>query len=167
MRVVTTLCFALVLVVSSAMGGLACGTGSSGSVGSAQRSPSEVLRQFLAAMDQSASDDRALRVAYELLASPAQKSLEARAARVKTLAGQSLEPWQMLAQGRFRLRFSPASRRGMKGTSCPEEPVSAAGITRQHARRPAQRVPRQRWSRASSRGLPKLVGISEAPFSER
>jgi hypothetical protein len=27
-----------------------------------------------------------------------------------------MEPWQMLAQGRFRLRFSPASRRGMKET---------------------------------------------------
>jgi hypothetical protein len=74
------------------------------------------VRQFLAAMDQSASDDRSLRVAYELLASPAQKALEARAARVKSLAGQSFEPWQMLAQGRFRLRFSPASRRGMRET---------------------------------------------------
>jgi hypothetical protein len=67
-------------------------------------------------MDQSAADDRALRVAYDLLASPAQKALAARAARVKTLAGQSMEPWEMLAAGRFRLRFSPASRRGMKET---------------------------------------------------
>jgi hypothetical protein len=107
MRLVTVLCFAL------AVASLA---GCSSSPGpAAQRSPSEVLRQFLAAMDQSAGDDRALRTAYELLASPAQKALEARAARVKSLAGQSLEPWQMLAQGRFRLRFSPAPR-GMKET---------------------------------------------------
>ena len=104
MRLVTVLCLALLAACSSQSGP------------AAQRSPSEVLRQFLAAMDQSASDDRALRTAYELLASPAQKSLEARAARVKSLAGQSLEPWQMLAQGRFRLRFSPASRRGMRET---------------------------------------------------
>lgn len=107
MRLVTALWLGLAWII-------ACGGGTSGPVGSAQRSPSEVLRQFLAAMDQSASDDRSLRVAYELLASPAQKALEARAARAKTLAGQSFEPWQMLAQGRFRLRFSPASRRGMK-----------------------------------------------------
>lgn len=111
MRLVT-LCFALALSVVAG----ACGNVSPGQAGAAQRSPSEVLRQFLAAMDQSASDDRALRVAYELLASPARSSLERRAARVKTLAGQSFEPWQMLAQGRFRLRFSPASRRGMKET---------------------------------------------------
>jgi hypothetical protein len=112
MRVVTALCFAFGLLAS----GTACSSGSSAGEGAAQRSPSEVLKQFLAAMDQSASDDRALRVAYDLLASPAQKALEARAARVKTLAGQELPPWQMLAQGRFRLRFSPASRRGMKET---------------------------------------------------
>lgn len=108
MRLVTVLCFAL---------GAALSGGCSSSPGpAAQRSPSEVLGQFLEAMDQSAADDRALRTAYELLASPAQQVLEARAARVKSLAGQSLEPWQMLAQGRFRLRFSPASRRGMKET---------------------------------------------------
>jgi hypothetical protein len=109
MRLAIALCFGLGLLASGACSGC-----SSKAAGAAQRSPSEVLRQFLAAMDQSAADDRSLRVAYELLATPAQKALEARAARVKSLAGQSFEPWQMLAQGRFRLRFSPASRRGMK-----------------------------------------------------
>jgi hypothetical protein len=79
-----------------------------------ESSPTEVLRLFLAAMDQGAADEDALRVAYELLASPARQSLEARADRAKTLAGQTFEPWQMLAQGRFRLRFSPAPRRGMR-----------------------------------------------------
>jgi hypothetical protein len=79
-----------------------------------QASPTEVLRQFLAAMDQGAADEDALRGAYELLATPAQRSLQARADRAKTLAGQSFEPWQLLAQGRFRLRFSPAPRRGMR-----------------------------------------------------
>lgn len=80
----------------------------------AERSPTEVLRQFLAAMDQGAADETALRGAYELLATPAQRALQARAERAKTLAGQSFEPWQMLAQGRFRLRFTPAPRRGMR-----------------------------------------------------
>lgn len=108
MRLVTVLGLALSVAL---FGGCSSPAGPA-----AQRSPSEVLRQFLAAMDQSTSDERALRTAYELLASPAQKSLEARAARVKSLAGQSREPWQMLAQGRFRLRFSPASRRGMRET---------------------------------------------------
>jgi hypothetical protein len=65
-------------------------------------------------MDQGAADEEALRVAYELLATPAQRALQARAERAKALAGQSFEPWQMLAQGRFRLRFSPARRRGMR-----------------------------------------------------
>ena len=111
MRLAMALCFGLGWVAC-----VACSGASSASPGGAQRSPSDVLRQFLAAMDQSAADDRSLRVAYELLASPAQKTLEARAARVKTLAGQSMEPRQMLAQGRFRLRFSPASRRGMRET---------------------------------------------------
>src|SRR5689334_17080913 len=87
---------------------IACGGGPG------ERSPAETLRQFLAAMDQGAADEDALRLAYELLATPAQRSLQARAERAKTLAGQSFEPWQMLAQGRFRLRFSPAPRRGMR-----------------------------------------------------
>jgi hypothetical protein len=108
MRLVTVLGLALSVALFAGCSSL---TGSA-----AQRSPTEVVRQFLDAMTQSVSDERALRTAYELLASPAQKSLEARAARVKSLAGQSLEPWQMLAQGRFRLRFSPASRRGMRET---------------------------------------------------
>lgn len=108
MRLVTVLCFGFAVAC--------CAGCSSSPAAGAQRSPSDVLRQFLAAMDQSASDERALRGAYDLLASPAQKALEARAARVKSLAGQSLEPWQMIAEGRFRLRFSPASRRGMRET---------------------------------------------------
>jgi hypothetical protein len=106
----------LVTVLGLALSVALCAGCSSAAGASAQRSPTEVVRQFLDAMTQSVSDERALRTAYELLASPARRSLEARAARVKSLAGQSREPWQMLAQGRFRLRFSPASRRGMRET---------------------------------------------------
>lgn len=101
------------LFVSCAASAVACG-GSSGVTTRAGDSPTTVLQQFLSAMDQSAADDGALRVAYELLSAKARGALEQRAMRAKTLAGQPFEPWQMLAQGRFRLRFSPAQRRGMR-----------------------------------------------------
>ena len=75
--------------------------------------PSGVVRHFLEVMERSATDDAALLEAYALLDQSAQRALAARATRTRALSGQAFEPWQMLAQGRFRLRFAH-TRGGMR-----------------------------------------------------
>ena len=65
-------------------------------------------------MSRSADDEGALREAYRLVGASARAALARRAERATALSGRAYEPWQMLAQGRFRLRFSPASRGGMR-----------------------------------------------------
>lgn len=75
--------------------------------------PSGALRLFLEAMDRSDWDREALRDAYALLSPDARRGLEERAHTANTLSGRAFEPWEMLAQGRFRLRFAPRSRDGM------------------------------------------------------
>jgi hypothetical protein len=74
--------------------------------------PAGAVRHFLEVMDRSSDDDAALSEAYGLLDQTTRSALAARAARTRSLSGQQYEPWQMLAQGRFRLRFAPA-RGGM------------------------------------------------------
>jgi hypothetical protein len=78
------------------------------------KSPVATVRHFLEVMDRSGADEGALKEAYRLLDSSAREALADRAERATTLAGRRFEPWQMLAQGRFRLRFAPASPRGMR-----------------------------------------------------
>lgn len=76
--------------------------------------PVAAVRHFLEVMDRSVVDERALQEAYRLLDRQAQAALTERAERASTLAGRRFEPWQMLAQGRFRLRFAPATPGGMR-----------------------------------------------------
>ena len=99
-------CWVVVLLAGLLVG---CG-------GGAPSSPTETVRRFLAAMDRSAGDARQLREAYALLDAQAQGSLRSRANKAETLTGRTFEPWEMLAQGRFRLRFAPRMRRGMHET---------------------------------------------------
>jgi hypothetical protein len=99
----TILCAALLCT------GLACGDGSS-----EQKSPVATVRHFLDMMDRSAADEAALKDAYRLLDAAARKALDERAERAGTLAGRRYQGWQMLSQGRFRLRFTPASPGGMR-----------------------------------------------------
>jgi hypothetical protein len=131
-RVTAVAAFCVLTVLSA----YACGGPAGGTAGS----PTAVLQQFLTAMDQSATDDRALRVAYDLLASSAQSALEQRSERAKALAGQPFEPWQMLAQGRFRLRFSPAARRGMRETISGDRATVVVAGTNQGERADVQLV---------------------------
>ena len=77
------------------------------------RTPSGALRLFLSAMDRSEWDEAALRDAYDLLSPDARAALEERADMASTLSGRTFEPWQMLVQGRFRLRFAPRRGGGM------------------------------------------------------
>jgi len=76
--------------------------------------PAETVRAFLEAMDRSANDARQLSEAYALLDEGARAELQGRAHQAETLTGRAFEPWEMLAQGRFRLRFAPATRGGMR-----------------------------------------------------
>lgn len=87
----------------------ACGLGSS-----EQRSPVATVRHFLDMMDRSATDEGALEDAYRLLDASARKALDERAERASTLAGRRYAGWQMLSQGRFRLRFAPAAPGGLR-----------------------------------------------------
>ena len=79
-----------------------------------EQTPEGALRLFLDAMDRSQWDKDALHEAYDLLSPAARARLEQRAERGSSLASRELEPWEMLAQGRFRLRFAPKRRDGME-----------------------------------------------------
>lgn len=74
---------------------------------------SGALQMFLDAMLRSDRDQDALREAYGLLSSDAREALEKRAEMANALSGRDFEAWQMLTQGRFRLRFSPRAEGGM------------------------------------------------------
>jgi hypothetical protein len=95
-------------VLISANGALGCDSSES------EATPVQVLSQFLEAMDQSDDNADALRDAYLLLDKNAHRALEKRALTAQTLSGREFKPWEMLAQGRFRIVFSPAQRGGMK-----------------------------------------------------
>jgi len=71
--------------------------------------PAGALTLFLEAMEKSDWDDTARADAYALLSPEARTALEERAERSNALSRREFEPWEMLAQGRFRLRFTPAS----------------------------------------------------------
>jgi hypothetical protein len=88
---------------------LACACGAS----DADDDPAEALSRFLDTMDRSNSSETALSEAYVMLDGTAKQQLQARAQHAARVAGREFEPWQMLAQGRFRLRFAPAEHGGM------------------------------------------------------
>jgi len=69
--------------------------------------PTGALRLFLSAMDRSAVEEDALRQAYDLLAEESRNELMARAREATVLSGKRLDPWSMMVQGRFRMRFAP------------------------------------------------------------
>lgn len=89
--------------------------GASCSTTPSQDTPSGALRLFLEAMDRSASDATALEEAYRMLDGHARSQLAERARMASALGGgRDFEPWEMLAPGRFRLRFAPARRAPMR-----------------------------------------------------
>jgi hypothetical protein len=87
-----------------------------GACGSSDASagPTDALSHFLEAMDRSAANEDALEDAYALLDASDQHALSERAQQAGQVAGRELQPWQMLAQGRFHLRFAPADHGGMR-----------------------------------------------------
>ncbi len=86
-------------------------------------SPVATVEYFLSAMDRSDTDVSGLRDAYGVLDAGAKRALQERARRAGSLAGRDFEPWRMLAQGRFRLRFEPAPAGGMSARIDGDEAV--------------------------------------------
>ena len=82
----------------------------------ADGTPAEVLTRFLEAMDRSAIHEAALNDAYALLDEASQRELSARASRSSSLCGRVFAPWEMIAEGRFRLRFTPAEHAELRAT---------------------------------------------------
>jgi len=75
--------------------------------------PEGAVREWLDTMEAAGDDVRARRDAYALLGPAARANLAERADRTSLLTGQRTEPYEMLAPGRFGLRFRP---RSMKAT---------------------------------------------------
>lgn len=70
---------------------------------STDRTPGGALTLFLAAMERSQWDAEARRDAYRLMAPSTRERLQERASMTNALGSREFEPWEMLAQGRFRL----------------------------------------------------------------
>ena len=73
--------------------------------------PEGALTLFLAAMENSAHDPRALEEAYRLLCRESRQSLLERARLAGSLGGRDLEPWELIARGGYRQTFTPSRRR--------------------------------------------------------
>jgi hypothetical protein len=69
--------------------------------------PEEVVREFLARMEQVHGHPSDARGAYELMWSEARKNLGERAKRASAAAGRQVAPEEMIAPSRFSLRFMP------------------------------------------------------------
>jgi hypothetical protein len=77
--------------------------------------PTGALRMFLRAMEQTSSNERALEEAYGLLDLHARDALGERARDASALAnGREFAAWEMLAQGRYRVRFAYAEYGSMR-----------------------------------------------------
>lgn len=73
--------------------------------------PEGALREWLDHMEASVDDPREAHAAYALLGPQARKNLEDRAERASRVQGRRVDPGDMLATGRFGLRFRPQSMR--------------------------------------------------------
>jgi hypothetical protein len=71
--------------------------------------PEGAVRLWLERMEAQPEDPRAAREAYALLGPAARANLEQRAERASLGMGRRVEPQEMLAEGRFGLKFRPKS----------------------------------------------------------
>lgn len=69
--------------------------------------PEGAVRLWLEKMESAADDGRAMKEAYNLLGPRARANLKERADRASRGQGRRYEPHEMLAEGRFGLRFRP------------------------------------------------------------
>ena len=92
---------ALGLVLALAFGSLGC------SRSAPDATPEGAVRLFVEKMESGAEDPRAMREAYQLLGPRARANLKERADRASKGQGRRYEPFEMLAEGRFGLKFRP------------------------------------------------------------
>jgi hypothetical protein len=69
--------------------------------------PESAVRAWLEHMEDSSGDPLEAKEAYALLGPRARANLEARAARASQVEGRRAQPFEMLADGRFGLKFRP------------------------------------------------------------
>jgi hypothetical protein len=69
--------------------------------------PEGVVRLWLEKMETAENDPRAMKEAYGLMGPKARANLKERAERASKGQGRRYEPYEMLAEGRFGLRFRP------------------------------------------------------------
>jgi len=69
--------------------------------------PEGAVRLWLEKMESGEGDARSMREAYQLLGPKARANLKDRAERASRGQGRRFEAWEMLAEGRFGLRFRP------------------------------------------------------------
>lgn len=77
----------------------------------ADATPDGATRLFLDAMEAAETDAREMRRAYGLLGPGGRANLEERARRTSRLQGRQVQPWDMLATGRFGVAFRPKTMR--------------------------------------------------------
>jgi hypothetical protein len=108
--------FRLTLAALASASALACGSADADG-------PTETLTRFLETMDRSNLNDHARKDAYAMLDDAAQSALAERAKRAALVTGRAFAPWDMLAPGRFRMRFAPAEHSGMRATVTGDQAV--------------------------------------------
>ena len=69
--------------------------------------PEGAVRLFVEKMESGAEDPHSMRDAYQLLGPHARANLKERADRASKGQGRRYEPYEMLAEGRFGLKFRP------------------------------------------------------------
>ena len=87
--------------------------------------PDGALRVWLEKMEAAEDDPAEMRAAYELFGPRAKKNLAERAERAGRAEGRKVEPWEVLAEGRFGLKFRPQRMTVTLDPKSPNEAVVA------------------------------------------
>jgi len=88
--------------------------------------PDGAVKEWLGHMEASIDDGREAKAAYALLGPAARANLEERANRASQVEGRHVEPYEMLAEGHFGLRFRPRKMKASQdGTTATVEVTGA------------------------------------------
>ena len=79
-----------------------------------ERTPAGALSLFLESMGEAEDNPAARARAFSLLSRDTRESLAQRARLAGALSGRRFAPWEMIVEGRYRLRFRPRERRGFE-----------------------------------------------------
>jgi hypothetical protein len=69
--------------------------------------PEGALREWIEHMQAQVTDPHETRAAYAMLSKATHENLEKRAVRASRIEGRRVEPYEVMAEGRFALRFEP------------------------------------------------------------